>query len=128
MIILLDTSQPTSYLTLIDRDKEYIDEWDSGRGLAKSLLGYLDKQLTSHNSSWKDLDYIGVKAGPGSFTGLRIGLTVMNTIAVNNKVPIVSGVGENWKDEVREKINLKKDEKVVLPVYDKGPNITVPKK
>jgi len=128
MILLLDTSTPVCKLTFIDGDWRQDDEWQADRTLAKNLLGYLDKMLRKHNKTWSDITAIGVFEGPGSFTGLRIGLTVMNTIADANEIPIVSGRGDNWQDEVLAKLQAGKNQKIVLPFYGSDAHITVPKK
>jgi tRNA threonylcarbamoyladenosine biosynthesis protein TsaB len=128
MIILLDTSTAVCKLTFIDGDVRQDDEWQSDRSLAKGLLGYLDKILKSHKKTWTDITAIGVFEGPGSFTGLRIGLTVGNTIADAESIPIVGGRGDNWQDKVLDKLKSDKNEKIVLPFYGRGANITVPRK
>jgi tRNA threonylcarbamoyladenosine biosynthesis protein TsaB len=128
MIILLDSSSAICKITLIDGDWRKDYSWESDRNLAKWLLGYIKKILSEHNKTWTDISAIGVLEGPGSFTGLRIGLTVMNTIADAQNIPIVSGRGDNWQDEVLTKLKAGKDEKIVLPFYDRGPNITKPRK
>lgn len=128
MIIFLDTSSPVCRLSLKDNGLTYEYEWASDRNLAKGLLSYIQDQLKKHNKSWSDIDYIGVKSGPGSFTGLRIGLTVMNTLADTNKVPIISGRGDDWIEEADKKISNNIDEKIIIPFYDSEPNITTPKK
>ena len=88
MIILLDTSTPLCKLTLIDTDLRVDTEWQADRELAKGLLKYLQDQLAVQGKTWTDLTGIGVFRGPGSFTGLRIGLTVLNTVADSQAVPI----------------------------------------
>lgn len=128
MIILLDTSTPVCKLTLIDGEEIYASEWQADRTLAKNLLGYIGDQLSLHNKTWSDLTGIGVFVGPGSFTGLRIGLTVMNTIADTESIPIVGGEGENWQVDAKEKLRLGKDEKIVLPQYGGDAHITAPRK
>ena len=128
MIILLDSSTAVCKITLIDDDWRQDYSWESDRTLAKWLLGYLDKILKEHGKTWTDISAIGVFEGPGSFTGLRIGLTVMNTIADSQNIPIVGASGENWQDEVLAKLQAGKNEKIVLPFYNRGANITKPRK
>jgi tRNA threonylcarbamoyladenosine biosynthesis protein TsaB len=128
MIILINTSGKICLVTLIEGDGRHDYEWQSDMQLSRRLLGYLDELLKRHGKTWDDIDGIGAYRGPGSFTGIRIGLTVMNTIADGAQIPIVGGVGENWQEDVIEKLNRKKDDKVVLPFYDRGANITIPRK
>lgn len=128
MIILLDTSTPVCKLTFIDGDWRQDDEWQADRELAKGLLGYLKKKLQSIDKKWSDITAIGAFEGPGSFTGLRIGLTVLNTIADAQSIPIVGGRGDNWQHEVIAKLKSGKNEKIVLPFYNSEAHITVAKK
>jgi tRNA threonylcarbamoyladenosine biosynthesis protein TsaB len=124
MIILLDTSSSLCKLTIIDDNKCYSGEWQADRGLAKGLLSYLAKIIEQHSMTWSDIAAIGVFKGPGSFTGLRIGLTVMNTIADSLAIPIVGGRGEKWQDIVLAKLHAGQNEKIVLPFYGSDVNIT----
>jgi tRNA threonylcarbamoyladenosine biosynthesis protein TsaB len=128
MILLLDTSTSVCKLSFLDGSWRYDDEWQADRTLAKNLLGYLDKKLCDNNKTWSDITGIGIFEGPGSFTGLRIGLTVMNTIADAQKVPIVGGRGDNWQNEAIAKLNAGKNEKIVLPFYGSEAHITISKK
>ncbi|MGB4420795.1 MAG: tRNA (adenosine(37)-N6)-threonylcarbamoyltransferase complex dimerization subunit type 1 TsaB [Candidatus Saccharimonadales bacterium] len=128
MKMFLDTSSAVCNLILKDGDQTYQSEWNSGRDLARGLLSYIKNQLEIHNKNFSDLDYIAVKSGPGSFTGLRIGLTVANTLADINKIPIVSGKDSNWIKQAEDKVSNKQDEKIVLPFYNSEPNITISKK
>lgn len=128
MILLLDTSTPVCKLSLVDGDWRYDDEWQADRTLAKGLLGYLQSQLQKHNKSWSDITAIGVFKGPGSFTGLRIGLTVVNTIADSQSIPIIGSVGEDWQDDVMKRLQSGENEKMVMPYYGSEAHITKPKK
>ena len=110
MILYLDTSTPTTILKL--NDITY--EWQSHRDLAKNLLSFIHAKLTEHNKDWHDLTELHFFTGPGSFTGLRIGATIINTLASELNIPIY--------DQTGQKLSF------ALPNYGKSANITIPKK
>jgi tRNA threonylcarbamoyladenosine biosynthesis protein TsaB len=128
MILLLDTSTPLCRLTFINDNSRYHDEWQADRQLANGLLKYLQEQLQKNGKTFADISGIGAFAGPGSFTGLRIGLTVLNTIADSENIPIVGAKGDNWQAEAIEKLSAGTDEEIVLPFYGSEANITKPRK
>lgn len=128
MIILLDTSTPECKITLIDGDirKELV--WQANRELADKLIGYLRNQLAEQGKKWSDITGIGLLRGPGSFTGLRIGHTVMNTIADDMAIPIVGESGEDWKERALERLTNGETDELVMPLYGREANITKPRK
>lgn len=131
MILLLDTSTPTCRLTLIDDangDTRYDNEWQADRTLAKGLLGYLQEQLALQGSRFSAITGIGVFQGPGSFTGLRIGLTVLNTIADSEQLPIVGATGNDWQADVCARLAAGENDRIVLPFYGADAHITAPRK
>lgn len=128
MILLLDTSTPTCKLSFVEGDWRYDDEWEAARELAKGLLGYLQHQLEKKDKRWKDISGIVAFQGPGSFTGLRIGLTVLNTIADAQSVPIVGTTGDDWQVQGLRRLDDGEDDKVVLPEYGSDAHITQPRK
>ena len=121
---MLDSSEPVCKISILDGDNTYNDVWQADRTLAKDLLSRLQQMLSRYNKSWSDVTALGVFEGPGSFTGLRIGLTVMNTIAASQSIPIVGAKGDNWREEVISKLNSNLDEKIVIPYYGSEANIT----
>ena len=128
MILLLDTSTPTCKLTLVDADWHYNNQWQADRELAKDLLNYLQQELQKNNKTFEDISGIGVFRGPGSFTGLRIGLTVLNTIADAQHIPIVGTEGDTWQAIALEKLQRGENDKIVLPQYGGAAHITKPRK
>lgn len=128
MIILLDTSTPVCKLTFVDADTHDATEWQADRELARGLLKYIDDQLTARGYAWSDITGIGVFKGPGSFTGLRIGMTVMNTIADSESIPIVGALGDDWQSQAVAALRGGHDEKLVLPFYGRDAHITKPRK
>jgi tRNA threonylcarbamoyladenosine biosynthesis protein TsaB len=128
MILFLDTSTYTCKLSLIDGDWRYDDEWEANRELAKGLLGYLQGQLEKNGKKWGDISGIVTYKGPGSFTGLRIGLTVLNTFAEAQGIPIVGTTGDDWRAIGQERLERGENDKIVLPEYGSEAHITQPRK
>ena len=128
MIILLDTSTPVCRLTLVNGDERIHNEWQADRTLAKHLLRYLHDQLAQQGKSFTDVTGIGVFQGPGSFTGLRIGMTVLNTIADAQAIPIVGTQGEDWQNEALVRLEAGKNDQMILPFYGSEAHITTPRK
>ena len=128
MIVLLDTSTPLCKLSLIDGDTRFDEEWQADRTLAKGLLGYLQTNLAGHGKTFADIAGIGAFEGPGSFTGLRIGLTVLNTIADSESVPIVGARGDQWQEQALARLAAGEDDKLVMPFYGSEAHITTPRK
>ncbi len=128
MILLLDTSTPICYVTLVDGARRFTEHWQADRSLAQGLLRYLDTTLTQYGYAWHDITGLGAYQGPGSFTGLRIGLTVFNTIADSEQIPIVGGQGEHWQTGVLDRLARGENDKLVMPFYGSDAHITQPRK
>ncbi len=124
MIILLDTSTATCFLTVVDDEARQDFEWQAGRTLARGLLKFLEEKT----GDLRDISGIGVMKGPGSFTGLRIGLTVANTLADSLNIPIVGAMGEDWREMALGKLRAGESEKIVMPEYGTTAHITAPRK
>lgn len=110
MKLYLDTSTPVCILRL--DDKEY--RWESGRDLAEDLHAFLRDKLTENGKTWNDISEIVFMSGPGSFTGLRIGASVVNALAHELNIPLLDHHGKRLP--------------VILPDYGRPANITPPKK
>ena len=88
MILLLDTSSPVCRLSLVDNGRRTDDEWQADRQLADGLLAYIESRLADADASWEDLTGIGVFKGPGSFTGLRVGIAAAHGLAIGWSIPL----------------------------------------
>lgn len=128
MILLLNTSTPVCEIDLVRADEVAELKWQADRQLAKGLLAFIHDQLTGRGLEWKDITGIGVYEGPGSFTGLRIGLTVMNTLADSLEIPIVGTHGDDWKTNAKTRLESGENDRIVLPHYGSEANITTPRK
>lgn len=128
MIITLDTSTPVCRLTVIGNDSSHEYTWEAGRELSRGLLGYIESTLQGHGATWADLTGLIIFKGPGSFTGLRIGASVMNALAYARELPIVGTAGEDWREIGQRRLTAGENDQMVLPDYGADANITTPRK
>ena len=129
MIILWTSAEMTSSITLVDdAGARRVIEWDAGRELAHTMLAYMRDMLAEYDETFADITAIGVYRGPGSYTGLRIALTVLNTLASAQHIPIVGATGDDWVDQCLSRIAAGEDDTIVLPEYGGDAHITKPRK
>lgn len=128
MILLLDTSTPNCELTFYDKGNYDKVLWQADRSLARDLNKFIDDNLEKRGLSFKDINGLGVFEGPGSFTGLRIGITVFNTLASALEVPIIGAKDEHWKKTVITRLESGENSFMILPFYGSEAKITLPKK
>ena len=88
-VLLIDTSnsQETIVGLKIDNKKDFL----KGRSKvlkAQNVLPLIEKILKKHKLKTSDLTAIEINIGPGSFTGLRVGIAVANTLAWSLKIPV----------------------------------------
>lgn len=57
---------------------------------SETLLPMLESALNQYGKSVKDIELYAVDAGPGSFTGVRIGVATVKGLAFADKIPCVS--------------------------------------
>jgi tRNA threonylcarbamoyladenosine biosynthesis protein TsaB len=128
MYLLLDTSTPTCKLTLMQGDNRFVYEWEAHRQLAHGLLAFLSEKTAEHGVSLSKIAGVGAYKGPGSFTGLRIGLTVVNTLADTKGLQIVGETGEQWMDTALLRLKSGENDQLVMPFYGAEAHITTPRK
>jgi len=129
MILLLDTGGTVCRLVLVDKNHHrHESEWEANRELAKGLLSYIESELHERQLSFSDISAIGVFRGPGSFTGLRIGITVLDTLADALGVPIVGEIGNDWQNKALKRLEKGESDQIVLPLYGSEAHVTQPRK
>lgn len=128
MILLWNSADKTVELSLIDGENQWNYEWLADRNLARDMLAFLRDRLAEHEATFGDISGIGVFRGPGSFTGLRIGMTVLNTIASDRQVPIVGAAGDDWRAACEARLKRGENDKIVLPEYGRPARVTRPRK
>jgi tRNA threonylcarbamoyladenosine biosynthesis protein TsaB len=78
MKLYIDTSDREKIVVGID-GKNY--ETNSKEGASQKLLPFIEEILKKNKKTLKDIKEIEVNKGPGSFTGLRVGIAIANTLA-----------------------------------------------
>jgi len=129
-ILGIDTSDKICKVKLFkeDEDKIFEKEWLADRGLSKGLLRFLEDFLKENHLSFWDVKGLVIFKGPGSYTGLRIGITVFNTYSDTTKIPIVGETGEDWFLKGVKRLERGKNDKVVMPKYLAPAHITKQRK
>lgn len=62
---------------------------DLGKGHAEHLIGVIDAALQAAGIDYGDLDAIAVSVGPGSFTGVRVGVATARGLALALDLPVI---------------------------------------
>lgn len=89
--LIIDTSTERGCAAFFeDQKKHFACELPSGLNNSKYLLPEIHRALKSLNWSLQDLDFIAVGVGPGSYTGIRVGVMVAKSMAFALKKPLVS--------------------------------------
>jgi tRNA threonylcarbamoyladenosine biosynthesis protein TsaB len=90
MILAIDTATQYASLALYNSDGVYAEEaWYSGRNHTIELMPRVARMLKLAGLPVVDLTALAVSLGPGSFTGLRIGLAVAKGMALPHKLPVI---------------------------------------
>jgi tRNA threonylcarbamoyladenosine biosynthesis protein TsaB len=87
-ILAVDTAGKSAGVAILADDRLlYESYWDAGFTHSETLLPMIDAALRAAHLCCADIGLYGVTAGPGSFTGLRIGLSTVKGLAQPCQTP-----------------------------------------
>jgi tRNA threonylcarbamoyladenosine biosynthesis protein TsaB len=90
LVLALDTTTRVGSTALVDNDRIIAERaGDGSRTHAERLPRELLALVTDSGRALADVDVYAVAAGPGSFTGLRIGIATMQGLAFVSKRPMI---------------------------------------
>lgn len=129
LVLTIRTDKPEAELGLFDeRSKLAYEVWHAHRELSTTIHQKIEDLLASQNKTMQNVQGIVCFQGPGSFTGLRIGLTVGNAAAYALGVPVVATMGDDWIEHGIDRLHAGEQDEVALPHYGANANITKPRK
>lgn len=121
-ILAIDTSSEICSAAILE-DEIIIDEnnLESGKTHSENLIPVLDEIIKRNNVDLKDIDLFACSVGPGSFTGIRIGISTIKSMAEVLNKPIASitsleTLARNIEND--EKINNIENREVVVSIID----------
>lgn len=89
VVLLIDTTNNKEMMVGLRIDeKEIIKKQPLDTRKAQVVLPLLEKLLEEQSMTLKNLTAIEVSSGPGSFTGIRVGLSIANTLGFLLKIPV----------------------------------------
>jgi tRNA threonylcarbamoyladenosine biosynthesis protein TsaB len=128
LTLTVRTDKPEAELGLFENEVQLAySRWEAHRQLAETIHQKLQKLLSDNIKELKDINAIVVYHGPGSFTGLRIGMSVANALAQSLHIPIVGETSEGWIAAGQKRLQNGGNEHTALPEYGADPHITTPK-
>ena len=91
-LLAIDTALDACSVTVFDTERDRplsIESREIGRGHAELLVPLVDQMMKAAGLKFDDIDRIAVTVGPGSFTGLRVGLSAARGFALAASKPAI---------------------------------------
>lgn len=91
MYLAIDTCTDTAGIALFDGERIVSESvWIAGRNQTTELTPALGSMLEKHDVRKTDLKGIAVAKGPGSFNGIRVGMSVAKGLALTLSIDVIS--------------------------------------
>ncbi len=131
MILFIDTHAELITIALKNKDKLYVKTKESEYSHSIFTMPMIEEIFKENKLDIKDLKKIIVVNGPGSFTGIRIGLSIAKTIAYALKIDIntisslTAYLVSNNTNEKRKAV-IEDNKGYYISVFDKDNKVLVP--
>lgn len=129
IVFTLRTDKQEAEIGLYDDQKQVAHvTWQAHHQLAETIHQKTHDLLASQKLGLEEIQGIVVYKGPGSFTGLRIGLSVANALAYGLAVPTAATNGSSWIQKGIMRLESGQRDAIALPEYGAPVHTTLPKK
>ncbi|OGE14410.1 tRNA (adenosine(37)-N6)-threonylcarbamoyltransferase complex dimerization subunit type 1 TsaB [Candidatus Daviesbacteria bacterium RIFCSPHIGHO2_12_FULL_37_11] len=99
MILHINTKDQRQVVVSLKKDGKIVDSLDAKNEYGSQvLLPLIEKILKKNKMEYKDIDGLEVETGPGSFTGIRVGVSVANALGYTLGIPVN---GKNIETEMQ---------------------------
>ncbi len=89
-ILAIDTSGKALGIAVLSGDRILFESYlDTGLNHSQVLLPEIERAMQALGMTLNDVDLFAATAGPGSFTGLRIGLSTLKGFALSRRKPLI---------------------------------------
>jgi len=130
-VLAFDTSTEVFSICLKTDQNHYDFSYSRGFKHSETLVNEIDLFLKREELSVSDLDLIVCPAGPGSFTGLRIGMATAKGLSLGSGVPLVTiptldmiAYGLDYFDGLVVPIIDARKKRYYTALYNKGKKIS----
>lgn len=87
--LIIDTTNNKEVIICLKIDnKKIVKKKNLETGKSQQVLPLIVKLLSENKLSLKDIGALEVNTGPGSFTGIRVGIAIANTLSFFLKIPV----------------------------------------
>jgi len=129
LILTIRSDKPQAEIGLYNDDNQLgYETWEAYRELSVTIHKQIENLLRQHGKKLQAVQGIVCFQGPGSFTGLRIGLTLANALASALNVPMVACQDPKWLETGIADLLAGKNDHLALPEYGSPVHITEQKK
>lgn len=91
MILCLETATPSCSVALVHNAEVLACEEDpKGQNHSEKITLFIDKVMKAAGVAYRDLDAVAVSMGPGSYTGLRIGVSTAKGLCYAAEKPLIA--------------------------------------
>ena len=106
--LAINTAGKILSIAVVEDDKcLYLFEEEERRGQGNLLIGYIEKAIKELNMPFEDIDLMAVVTGPGSFTGIRVGIAATRGYSIATRIPVIGVSAFDMFEKLKEgKINI----------------------
>ena len=124
MILCLETSTAVCSVALVENGNVIaLRESLDGQNHAEKITVFIDEVMKEANVSYRDLDAVATSMGPGSYTGLRIGVSTAKGLCYAMEKPLIaidtlSAMAYGFKDYKTTRLQDYKLGSILCPMID----------